>query len=62
VKITVLGSGTSQGIPVIACACEVCASADPRDNRLRCSILIEYNGENFVIDAGPDFRQKKCCR
>lgn len=57
-NITVLGSGTSQGIPVIACDCEVCTSSDPRDNRLRCSVLIAYKGENYVIDAGPDFRQQ----
>jgi phosphoribosyl 1,2-cyclic phosphate phosphodiesterase len=57
-KITVLGSGTSQGIPVIACDCHVCTSADPKDDRLRCSILIETGTENYVIDAGPDFRQQ----
>ena len=57
-KITVLGSGTSQGIPVIACTCHVCTSTDKRDDRLRCSILIEHEGENYVIDAGPDFRQQ----
>ncbi|HLP53967.1 MAG TPA: MBL fold metallo-hydrolase [Fluviicola sp.] len=57
-KITILGSGTSQGIPVIACDCHVCTSADARDNRLRCSVLIEHEGENYVIDAGPDFRQQ----
>ena len=57
-KITVLGSGTSQGIPVIACGCEVCTSTDKRDDRLRCSILIGHEGENYVIDAGPDFRQQ----
>ncbi|MCE3297198.1 MAG: fold metallo-hydrolase [Crocinitomicaceae bacterium] len=57
-KITLLGTGTSQGVPVIACDCEVCTSADPRDNRLRCSVLIETGTENYVIDAGPDFRQQ----
>ena len=55
-NITVLGSGTSQGVPVIACSCNVCTSSNPKDNRLRCSILIAYNNENYVIDAGPDFR------
>ena len=53
-----LGTGTSQGIPVIACDCEVCTSTDPRDNRLRCSVLIETGTDNYVIDAGPDFRQQ----
>lgn len=57
-KVTVLGSGTSQGIPVIACDCHVCSSNDPKDDRLRCSILLEFEHENFVIDAGPDFRQQ----
>lgn len=58
VKITILGSGTSQGVPVIACDCAVCQSTDSKDNRLRASIMISYNEENFVIDSGPDFRQQ----
>ncbi len=57
-KITVLGSGTSQGIPVIACDCDVCASNFLEDKRLRCSVLVETDGFNFVIDTGPDFRQQ----
>ena len=58
VKITFLGTGTSQGVPIIACECEVCASADMRDNRLRSSILVETETTRFIIDAGPDFRQQ----
>ncbi|MEO6149604.1 MAG: MBL fold metallo-hydrolase, partial [Mucilaginibacter sp.] len=54
--ITFLGTGTSQGVPVIACNCEVCTSADHNDKRLRTSILIEAEGKNIVIDSGPDFR------
>ncbi len=54
--ITFLGTGTSQGVPVIACDCEVCTSADQRDKRLRTSILIEAEGKVIVIDSGPDFR------
>src|SRR5690242_1131878 len=56
VKITVLGSGTSVGVPTIGCYCEVCTSADPRDNRLRPSILVSYGGRNVLIDTTPDFR------
>lgn len=55
---TILGSGTSQGIPVIACDCHVCTSDKAEDNRLRCSVLLEIGGKNYVIDAGPDFRQQ----
>jgi phosphoribosyl 1,2-cyclic phosphate phosphodiesterase len=54
--VTIIGSGTSQGVPVIACDCHVCSSIDPKDNRLRSSILVNYNNENYVVDAGPDFR------
>jgi phosphoribosyl 1,2-cyclic phosphate phosphodiesterase len=57
-KFTFLGTGTSQGIPVIACGCEVCTSKDPRDNRLRSSILVETGGKRIVVDCGPDFRQQ----
>ena len=55
-KITFLGTGTSQGIPVITCGCEVCSSKDFRDNRLRTSVLIETDDKTIVIDSGPDFR------
>lgn len=57
-KITFLGTGTSQGIPVIGSDHPVSFSKDPRDKRLRSSILIEYDNYNFVIDCGPDFRQQ----
>jgi riboflavin kinase/FMN adenylyltransferase len=56
IHITVLGSGTSSGVPTVGCSCEVCSSPDPRDNRLRPSILIRYNGRAVVIDTTPDFR------
>ncbi len=57
-QITFLGTGTSQGVPIIACPCNVCGSTDSRDKRLRTSILIETNNKTFVIDTGPDFRQQ----
>ncbi|MCB9314744.1 MAG: MBL fold metallo-hydrolase [Lewinellaceae bacterium] len=57
-KLTLLGTGTSQGVPVIGCSCIVCRSDDPRDNRLRASALLTHNGTNILIDAGPDLRQQ----
>ncbi|TNJ46487.1 MBL fold metallo-hydrolase [Tamlana fucoidanivorans] len=65
-KVTFLGTGTSQGIPVIGSNHPVCLSKDPRDKRLRVSVLIEWNGFSCVIDCGPDFRYQmlraKCKR
>lgn len=55
-KLIILGSGTSQGVPVIGCRCAVCTSKDPRDNRLRTSAMLEWDDIRLVIDAGPDFR------
>jgi phosphoribosyl 1,2-cyclic phosphate phosphodiesterase len=55
-KITFLGTGTSSGVPMIACTCEVCSSANPKDNRLRSSILVESENTTLVIDTTPDFR------
>jgi phosphoribosyl 1,2-cyclic phosphate phosphodiesterase len=55
-RITFLGTGTSQGVPVIACPCPVCHSSDTRDRRLRCSVLIETPQATIVVDSGPDFR------
>ncbi len=57
-RITFLGTGTSQGIPMIGCKCNVCTSDDPKDKRLRSSAYIEYKGLKLLIDAGPDFRQQ----
>jgi len=57
-KVTFLGTGTSQGVPVIACKCKVCLSKNEKDKRLRSSVLIEINNNTFAIDAGPDFRQQ----
>lgn len=55
-KVTFLGTGTSQGVPMIGCKCEVCTSIDPRDNRLRSAIWIRTENTSIVIDTGPDFR------
>lgn len=57
-SITILGTGTSTGVPQIGCNCEVCTSTDPRDKRLRASALVHYQGQDILIDAGPDFRQQ----
>ncbi len=57
-KITFLGTGTSQGVPMIGCVCDVCRSLDFRDKRLRTALLVETEETSLVIDAGPDFRQQ----
>lgn len=57
-KFTFLGTGTSQGVPVVACQCAVCQSVNPKDIRLRASAMIETADQRLVIDAGPDFRQQ----
>ena len=57
-KLTFLGTGTSQGVPIIGCHCPVCCSDDPRDKRLRSAALVEYGGLTILVDAGPDFRMQ----
>lgn len=57
-KVTFLGTGTSQGVPILCCECEVCRSLNPKDKRLRSSVLIQSSQANVVIDSGPDFRQQ----
>lgn len=57
-KLTVLGSGTSHGVPMIGCSCRTCRSEDPRDNRTNASLLIEARGRSILIDCGRDFRQQ----
>lgn len=57
-RLTFLGTGTSQGVPIIGCQCGVCRSNDPKDKRFRSSALIEYGGLTILVDAGPDFRSQ----
>jgi len=56
ISIILLGTGTSTGVPVLACDCENCTSPDPRDNRMRTSAMITFKGRNYIVDSGPDFR------
>ena len=55
-RVTILGTGTSGGVPLIGCSCHICTSTDPRDKRLRTAAMVEVDGRVLVIDAGPDFR------
>jgi phosphoribosyl 1,2-cyclic phosphate phosphodiesterase len=57
-KITLLGTGTSTGVPSIGCECETCTSDDPRDKRLRVSVLVEHDGQTVLVDTSSDFRQQ----
>ena len=57
-KLTILGSGTSTGVPVLGCHCAVCSSTDPRNNRTRCSTLFEWSGYKILVDTATDFRQQ----
>lgn len=57
-KLTFLGTGTSTGVPSIACDCETCTSTDPRDQRLRVSVLVEHAGQTVIVDTSTDFRQQ----
>jgi phosphoribosyl 1,2-cyclic phosphate phosphodiesterase len=58
IQLTVLGSGTSTGVPTLGCHCDVCESGDPHDKRMRPSVLLEYDERNVVIDTTPDFRSQ----
>ncbi len=58
IHCTILGTGTSTGVPVLKCTCPICTSPDPRDKRLRCSVFVQVGGVNILIDSGPDFRQQ----
>ncbi len=57
-SIVILGSGTSMGVPTLGCTCRTCVSTDPRDNRLRPSVAVEWEGHRILIDTGPDFREQ----
>ena len=57
-RVTVLGSGTSHGVPMIGCTCAVCTSLDPRDRRTRPSIMVEDRGTRVLVDSGPDVREQ----
>ena len=57
-RLTFLGTGTSQGVPIIGCQCNVCKSIDPHDKRFRSAALVEYGGLTILVDAGPDFRMQ----
>src|SRR5512142_1534368 len=57
-SLTVMGSGTSMGVPTIGCTCAVCHSADPHDSRTRPSVMVEYDGHRVLIDTTPDFREQ----
>lgn len=57
-EITILGSGTSTGVPEIGCKCEVCSSQNPKDKRLRTSVLVKTSGKSILLDCGPDFRMQ----
>lgn len=57
-KLTVLGSGTSTGVPVLGCHCAVCSSVEPRNHRTRCSVLLEWSGRKVLVDTATDFRQQ----
>ena len=58
IRLEFLGTGTSQGVPMIGCKCDVCSSEDQRDKRLRASVLVDWYGKRILVDAGPDFRQQ----
>ncbi len=58
IRVEILGTGTSTGVPVLNCTCDICTSPDDRDKRLRCSVYVQAGGVHLLIDTGPDFRQQ----